>query len=524
MEYVYHELVIIGGGAAGLFAAAMAVDKGIDVCILEKNPFCGKKIGITGKGRCNITNTKPWEEFSTHIHPSPSFFKNAFRTMSNEDTIHYLNSLGLPTVVERGCRVYPQSMCAKDVSITLAAHIRNHGGNILTSCNVLECRSIDCNLSTKDSSYADDSSDCHSEDHSSKTSFSGISDARFSIIYEHSGKSCQMQGRYLLLATGGLSYPATGSTGDGYGFAQSFGHSTTQCFPSLTALLPEGYASSFKICKAQYISETGSLSTDDSRCNGCNSKTDATKYSGSNNDKEIGKTIEVKNIEAVLEVNGSEMQREFGDIYFTDGGIEGPIGFKISRKAVESLINGQKVKVHIDLKPAVSHDALIARIERELEQAQGRMNLNQLLRKLLPAQLIEAFCKSNGMNANTVISFKDNYSVNKFNGNSSGKPADFDKTGTEQKRNREVSKIASSLKDWQFKIVDYIGYKRAVVTAGGVSTKEISQKTMESKLVPGLYIAGELLNLDADTGGYNLQIAFSTATLAVNHISTEIRK
>lgn len=438
----YHELVIVGGGAAGLFAAAMAVDKGIDVCILEKNPFCGKKIGITGKGRCNITNTKPWEEFLTHIHPSANFFKAAFRAMSNEDTIRYLNSIGLPTVVERGCRVYPESMCAKDVSMTLAAHIRNNGGTIINSCNVIECAAV----------------------------------AGFTITYEQTGRTCLMQGRYLLLATGGLSYPATGSTGDGYAFAQAFGHSVTQRFPSLTALVPEAYASTFKISS---------------------------------------NAIEVKNIEASLEVNGSEVQREFGDLTFTDGGIEGPIGFKISRKAVENLINGQKMKVHLDLKPAVSLEALIARIERELEQAQGRMNLNQLLRKLLPGHLIEAFSRSNGLNSNALICVKNSYGTGTPNRVKSYKG----EIETVQSHNSEIIRLASLLKNWQFRIVDYVGYNRAVVTAGGVSTKEISQKTMESKLVPGLYIAGELLNLDADTGGYNLQIAFSTAALAVNHIA-----
>lgn len=457
----YHELVIVGGGAAGLFAAAMAVDKGIDVCILEKNPFCGKKIGITGKGRCNITNTKPWEEFSTHIHPSANFFKAAFRAMSNEDTIRYLNSIGLPTVVERGCRVYPESMCAKDVSMTLAAHIRNNGGTILTSCNVYECNSIKYSSCTEGLSCEADNK------------------AAFTITYEQAGRTCLMQGRYLLLATGGLSYPATGSTGDGYAFAQAFGHSVTHRFPSLTALVPEGYASTFKMSS---------------------------------------NAIEVKNVEAGLEVNGSEVQREFGDLTFTDGGIEGPIGFKISRKAVESLINGQKLKVHLDLKPAVSLEALESRIERELGQTQDRMLLNQLLRKLLPGQLIEAFCKSNGLNSNALICVKNSY------GTGTPKQVKSYKGKIEalQSHNNEIIKLASLLKNWQFKIVDHVGYNRAVVTAGGVSIKEISQKTMESKLVPGLYIAGELLNLDADTGGYNLQIAFSTASLAVNHIATKI--
>lgn len=460
MGIQYHELVIVGGGAAGLFAAAMAVDKGIDVCILEKNPFCGKKIGITGKGRCNITNTKPWEEFSTHIHPSANFFKAAFRAMSNEDTIQYLNSIGLPTVVERGCRVYPASMCAKDVSMTLAAHIRNNGGTIINSCNVIECSAV--------------------ENSNDNGQLSENPVAGFTISYEQSGRTCLMQSRYLLLATGGLSYPATGSTGDGYAFAQAFGHSVTQRFPSLTALVPESYASIFKFPA-----------------------------------NEIKKSIEVKNVEAKLEVNGSEAQKEFGDLSFTDGGIEGSVGFKLSRKAVENLINGQKMKVHLDLKPAVSLEALTARIEREIEQAQGRMNLNQLLRKLLPGHLIEAFSRSNGLNSNALICVKNSYGTGTPNRVKSYKG----EIETVQSHNSEIIRLASLLKNWQFRIVDYVGYNRAVVTAGGVSTKEISQKTMESKLVPGLYIAGELLNLDADTGGYNLQIAFSTAALAVNHIA-----
>ncbi len=418
-----YELIIVGGGASGLFAGARAVDLGIGVCILEKNPFCGKKIGITGKGRCNITNTTPWDEFSKHIHPSYNFFKSAFFSMNNEATIEYFNSIGLPTVVERGSRVYPQSMCAKDVSMALAAHIRENGGTIITDFEVegVNCSEIEDGCKNR-------------------------GNRRFAVNGRDTKGELVLYSNFVLIATGGLSYPSTGSTGDGYRFAESFGHSVTKRFPSLTALKPENYTSLFP---------------------------DIT-----------GKSLEVKNCEISLDINGAIVQREFGDVTFTDGGIEGPIGFKISRKAVENLNNGQKVKVHLDLKPAVSIKQLLARIEREMSERKTGAGVNGVLRSLLPAVLIEPFCKANGAR-------------NSWN----------------------AADTAEKLKNWEFRIVDYVGYSRAVVTAGGVSTKEVSQKTMESKLIPDLYFAGEILDLDADTGGYNLQIAFSTASLAIDSIA-----
>ncbi|MBR5856242.1 MAG: aminoacetone oxidase family FAD-binding enzyme [Bacteroidales bacterium] len=409
------ELIVIGGGAAGLFAGAIAAESGIGVTILEKNSRCGRKIGITGKGRCNLTNTKPWEEFARHIHPKNIFLKNAFYAMSNTKVMEFFERIGLPLVEERGNRVFPQSMRAQDVTDTLVKHITKLGGKIVTESPVEKINKSD--------------------------------DKELFEVHTSTGKIYTSE--YLIIATGGMSYPTTGSTGDGYGFAKSMGHKITNCFPSLTAVTPTGYSTAFH-------------------------------------------NISLKNVELTLCVNGQEIQTEFGDLDFTNGGIEGPIGFKISRKAVYNLINGQKVAVKLDLKPAVSVEQLKKRIEREVAEmganAQKRIDkegtkaiASILLPKLMPKALIEPFTLANsGMT---------------------------------------LQNLPHKLKEWQFQISSYVGYERSVVTAGGVTLSEVSQKSMESKLVDKLYFAGEVLDLDGDTGGYNLQIAFSTAALAAQSIA-----
>jgi predicted Rossmann fold flavoprotein len=262
------------------------------------------------------------------------------------------------------------------------------------------------------------------------------SDAKF-----YSGK--------LIIATGGLSYPRTGSTGDGYLFAESLGHCVTKRLPSLTALLPENYDRSLE-------------------------------------------GISLKNISLTLTINGNTASSEFGDMDFTDGGIEGPLGFKLSRKAVSALSDGQKVDIILDLKPAVSDEKLSARILRELK-GMGISTVDftpdvtrKLLARLMPLALIRPFLKANG--------------------------------------NLSSENIVSSLKNWKMHIVSNVGYERCVVTAGGVSLKEISRKTMESKFSPGLYFAGEVMDLDGDTGGYNLQIAFSTGALAAKSAVSSLAK
>ena len=397
-----YDIVIIGGGAAGLYAAATLSSLNMEgaslkVLLLEKMHRCGLKIGITGKGRCNLTNTKPWEEFSSHIHPKNIFLKNSFYGMSNISTMEFFEKIGLPLVVERGDRVFPQSMKATDVPSVLEKHILRGGVDIKKNAPVRQIKSSPDNL--------------------------------FLVEY---GEGEELASKKIIVATGGLSYKTTGSTGDGYEFARCFGHKITQCFPSLTALRPKDYREEFQ-------------------------------------------GISLKNVSLQLVVNGNVVQEEFGDLDFTNGGIEGPIGFKVSRKGVHSIINGQKVEVVLDMKPAVSLKQLKERISRELLQVKGNQ-LKGLLPKLLPQSIVPMFVAAH--------------------------------------KNLSIENLPEKLKCWKFAVEGYVGYERCVVTAGGVHLQEVSQKSMESKLVKGLYFAGEVLDLDGDTGGYNLQIAFSTGALA----------
>ena len=421
---IQSQLIVIGGGAAGMFAAAIAAEAGLNVLLLEKNARCGRKIALTGKGRCNLTNTKSWEEFATHIHPKNLFLKNAFYSMSNIKVMEFFERIGLPLTVERGDRVFPQSMRAQDVTDVLLAHLRSLGVKVITEAEVDSISKSDCDVDGK---------------------------SLFCVV-DKNGRAYTSQS--VIVATGGLSYPVTGSTGDGYGFAKGFGHKITGCIPSLTAVMPSNYS-------------------------------------------QQNHGISLKNVELTLFVNGDEVMSQFGDLDFTNGGIEGPIGFKISRKAVYNLINGQKVSVKLDLKPAVTLEQLAGRIKREIDQMtpalKSRLNTEGakaissiLLPKLMPKALIIPFVAAN-------------------NGIT-------------------VANLPQKLKNWSFPISSYVGYERCVVTAGGVSLAEISQKTMESKLQKGLYFAGEVIDLDGDTGGYNLQIAFSTAALAATSVAKSLLK
>lgn len=408
------DIVVIGGGAAGMMAAAKAAAEGCTVTLLEKNTFCGKKINITGKGRCNLTNMKPWAEFSQHVHPVAAFLRPAFYAFSNEDTVDFFNSIGVPTVVTQGERVYPESMRAFDVSRALAAHLEDIGVNVICGADVLGV--------TKSDSDAVDGN-------AMRTTYVGAGADGTEVIASAA----------VIVATGGLSYPTTGSTGFGYEIAKGFGHSITSTFPSLTALMPAHY------------------------------------------DRDL-EGLELQNVGILLYVDRDLVQMEQGDLNFTDNGIEGPIGFRISRKAVHALVNGQKVELSLDLKPALNMAKLDARIDREIaalgssRATLGPAKMRTLLRSLMPADLVSPFINSHPeLNA----------------------------------RN-----LAGSLKEWRFKIISYTGYERAVVTAGGVNQKEIIAKNMRSRKEEGLYFAGEVIDMDCDTGGYNLQAAFSSGALA----------
>ncbi len=414
------DILIIGGGAAGLFSAASTIlfskENNLDlpsVTVVEKMKRCGRKIGITGKGRCNLTNTKGWEDFSIHIHPDKNFFRPAFYEMSNVRTMEFFEKIGLPLVKERGDRVFPASYRASDVTSVLLDYVKSNGVKVVTGFETVKI----INRLSRQSSVP--------------------VETRFTA---ESLSGSRIEAKYLILATGGLSYPSTGSTGSGYIFAKDLGHKIVNCFPSLTALIPNNYSS----CTLGGIS--------------------------------------LKNVSVSLIVNGNKVREEFGDLDFTTDGIEGPIGFKISREAVYNLKMGQKVSLSLDLKPAVSYDKLKRRIEKEVSEK--RLPMNKLLLSYLPKTLIDPFMKL--------------------------------------QRPLNYNNLPDKLKEWRFVIDSCVGYRRAVVTAGGVDLKEVNTKTMQSKIVEGLYFAGELLNLDADTGGYNLQIAFSTGALAAKSIVREI--
>ncbi len=437
------DIIIIGGGAAGLMAAAGAAGtlakNGMDgkVIVLEKMPRPGRKIMITGKGRCNFTNVKAWNEFSRHIHPKPNFLKPSFYNLTSEKVVEFMEQHGMEAVVERGDRAFPASHLASDVVDTLVSAAERAGAKIHCGKEVTGVRIP------------------HQVD-DGKKEVTGIEDGFMVSCSDGSEYTC----RKLIICTGGLSYPKTGSTGDGYGWAKSFGHSVRPLFPSLTAIVPKGYKqedSRGHIDRSTPLTEIGSAL--------CGNQ--------------------LKNVGLSIHVDGNEVENEFGDMDFTDGGLEGPVGFKVSRKCVNAVMNGSKVTAVLDMKPAVDLEDLTVRIctlwneiskDKRNAQKLYKDRFKLLLPKVLPMSLIPAFTKLN--------------------------PSVDHKT------------LAKALKNWRFEIVGYVGYERCVVTAGGVSLEEVTAKTLESKLVPGLHFAGEVLDLDADTGGYNLQTAFCTGYLA----------
>ena len=424
------DIIIIGAGAAGLMAARGASESGHSVLLLEKMPRPGRKIMITGKGRCNFTNLKAWNEFSAHIHPKPNFLKPSFYNLSSEKMIDFLSDAGMESIVERGDRAFPASHLASDVVDALVKAAEYAGAEILCAKEVADVMA---------------------------------SQEETTFILKCSDGSTFKCSR-LIICTGGLSYPKTGSTGDGYRWAVDFGHKVKPLFPSLTAIVPLGYKANVALAeKKGHIDRSTPLS-------------------------EMGKLLcgnQLKNIQLTTIIDGNEAQSEFGDMDFTDGGIEGPVGFKVSRKCVNALVNGSKVTAVIDMKPAVDLEDLTVRIntlwneiskDKRSANKQYKERYRILLSKVLPMSLIQGFMK---LNPNT-----------------------------------DHKTLAKALKNWKFEIEGYVGYERCVITAGGVSCEEITPKTLESKLTPGLYFAGEVLDLDADTGGYNLQCAFSTGYLA----------
>jgi predicted Rossmann fold flavoprotein len=415
-----HKIIVIGAGPAGLMAAGQAAIAGAEVILLEKMNRPAKKLRITGKGRCNITNIAPAHDFISHFGRNGKFLYQAFSAFSNEDLIQFFNELGVKTVIERGGRVFPASGEADDIADALVEWNKKLGVAFKTSCKLggLIIKSDKIN---------------------------GIK-----LIRKKSGTQSEIteeicvEGSAVIMATGGASYPATGSTGDGYKLAREVGHKIVNIRPALVPLNTAGNT-------AKYL-----------------------------------QGLSLKNIRASIMINNKKKISEFGDMDFTDTGVSGPVILRMSGQCVDALIERKSATLVIDLKPALDHQKLNQRIMRDIKEL-PRKNIRSLLKGLLPVRLIDVCLESTSLNPD--------------------KPCN-------QITSRERKKLMLWLKEFTFDIIGYRPIEEAIITAGGIDVKEIDPRTMGSRIIKGLYFAGEILDINADTGGYNLQAAFSTGWLA----------
>ncbi len=402
MEY---DVIVVGGGAAGLMAAFTAAGRGKHVLLLEKMDQAGRKLRITGKGRCNLTNTNSLRDTLPHIGSDARFLRNAYGRFFNQQLMDFFEERGVALTVERGNRVYPASGKALDIFLALI-------GELEQNPNV----TIRKNTTVK-----------------SIETFEGQATA---VILERGER---IVCRHIILATGGLSYPTTGSTGAGYRMARELGHTIVEPVPSLVALK----------CEEKIPEEL------------------------------IG--FQLKNIQ--LTVGGKSF---FGEMTFVPDGLAGPIVLSASRIVSRALQAGEKITTTLDLKPALSPEQLDKRLQADLDQ-NGTRIFNDALRLWLPAEIIPL--------ALPQLHIEYYKRLNQIKGD-------------------ERRRLRDWLKGVRFTLTGTHDWNEAIVTQGGVALGEVNPKTMESRLVKGLYIVGELLDLDADTGGYNLQIAFSTGHAA----------
>lgn len=402
-------VIVIGAGPAGIMAAGQAAKCGAEVLLIEKMDRPARKLRITGNGRCNLTNVAPVSDFIQHFGRNGRFLRQAFARFFITDLVSFFDSLGVPTVVERGGRVFPESQSAQDIVGSLVTWLDHSHVTVRTQTPV-------------DSLI--------------------IADSQVIGVKLAGGRTCSADA--VIIATGGASYPGTGSTGDGYRMAQTAGHSIIPIRPALVPLETSGDV--------------------------------APALQG----------LSLRNVAVRLLINEQCEAERFGEMLFTHFGISGPIILTLSKLAVDALRNNDKVSIVIDLKPALDEQTLDARLLRDI----GTYNKRQfktLLRELLPKKLIPICIGLTGIPADKVA---------------------------HRITAKERKCLLAWLKGFRLDVVRHRPLVEAIVTAGGVDTREIDPRTMASRLVKGLYFAGEVLDIDADTGGYNLQAAFSTGWLA----------
>lgn len=401
------KVIVVGGGAAGMMAAYAAAMVGHSVTLLEQNEKLGKKIYITGKGRCNFTNASELDEIMKAVVTNPKFLYSAFYTFSNDAVMDFFESNGMPYKVERGNRVFPVSDHSSDVIKTLEKVLRSQGVKICLHTKVKKVLS-----------------DNHT----------------ISGVLLDGGETLQADN--VVVATGGRSYITTGSTGDGYQFANELGHHVVPQHPALVPL----------VTKEDYIVQMQGLS--------------------------------LKNVTLTVKKGKKTLYHEFGEMLFTHFGVSGPLVLSASSLLTKELSG--ELEGYIDLKPALSDEQLDQRLLREISQ-HPKGHIKSILQQLLPSKMIPIMIHLSGISQEKSM-------------------CDLTK--------EERSALISLLKHFPFTIVAARGYHEAIITQGGVDVKQVDPSTMESKLVKGLFFAGEVLDLDAVTGGYNLQIAWSTGYLA----------
>ncbi len=403
------KVIVIGGGASGMFAALTSAKLNNEVILLEKNEKLGKKLYITGKGRCNLTNDVSAQEFFKNVVTNPKFLFSSIYSFTPTDTMNFFTDIGLNLTVERGNRVFPSSNKASDVTKFLEKELYKYDVDIRLNTEVIDVKVVN-----------------------------GVVK---SVLTDSGEITCDS----VIIATGGISYPSTGSTGDGYVFAKKTGHKIVEPKPSLVGLELSG---------SDFIPLQG---------------------------------LSLKNVSITTTVNNKEIYSDFGEMLFTHYGVSGPI--ILSSSCYLNKLNLNDAYLKIDLKPALDEATLDARLIREFAESKNKF-VGVAIRSLVPSTLVD-----------TILS-KSKLPKNK-------KCAEI--TKVERKR------VINTLKNLEFKVKRLRPIEEAVVTSGGVSVKDVNPKTMESKLVKGLYFCGEVIDVDAFTGGFNLQIAFSTGYTAGNN-------
>lgn len=413
-----YDIVVVGGGASGLLAAATAASEGAVTLLVERMPRVGTKLRITGKGRCNITNARPIEDFRPMLHGDVALALGALSRFTNLQVLELLHREGVQTIVERGDRVYPLSGRAADVAEALLHHCKRHGVEVWVDSLVERIEK---------------------EDNGWKIVLSNGQEA---------------EGKALILACGGQSYPRTGSDGSGYRLAESLGHSTTELFPTLVGFFV-------------------------------------------NTDWGVRERFLVKNVGLTLSYNGEKVVALSPvDVELCNDWVGGPGILRLSRLAMEGLRGGKVVDLAIDFKPALTVEKLLARFQRDIAE-RGHEPLRSLARAWMPAELLKAILRRARLSPQL-------------------------KGG--QLKVEEQEYLASTLKSFTLQLLTSEDWERAVVTAGGIVSQEVDAQTLASRFHKGLFFCGEMLDIDANTGGFNLQLAYSTGVVAGSEAARYLRE